>query len=238
MSAPMKKRVPVGNRLLAALPREQSEQFFARLTPVRLRAGEVLYEPGDQVQQAYFLNSGVASLVSITEEGNVIEVGVVGSEGVIGAPVILRTEKMAYRVVVQITGEAMMVKASALRSEFNRGGRSQDVLLRYTHLLLTQLSLSGACNRFHTVEQRLCRWLLSIQDRVQADSFQLTQEFIAQMLGVSRPGVTLAASRLQKLELLRYSRGKITVLDRQGLESVTCGCYKILREELENFFRA
>jgi CRP-like cAMP-binding protein len=238
MSAPMKKRLPAGNRLLAALPRDQNEQFSALLSPVWVRAGEVLYEAGDQIQHAYFLNSGVASLLSTTEEGNVIEVGVVGSEGLIGTPILLRAEKMAVRVVMQIPGEAMMVKASVLRTEFNRIGRLQDLFLRYTHLLLTQFSLSGSCNRFHTVEQRLCRWLLSVQDRVQADSFLLTQELIAQMLGVSRPGVTLAASRLQKLELLSYSRGKITLLNRQGLESVTCGCYWALREGLEDFFRA
>jgi len=233
----MKKRSPAGNRLLAALPREQSEQFLTRLSPVWVRAGEVLYEAGDHIQHAYFLNSGVASLLATTEEGSVIEVGVVGSEGLIGTPILLKAERMACRVVMQVPGEAMVVRASVLRTEFNRAGRLQDLLLRYTHLLLTQFSLSGSCNRFHTVEQRLCRWLLSAQDRVQADSFQLTQEFIAQMLGVSRPGVTLAASRLQKLGLLSYSRGKITILKRQGLESVTCGCYWALKEELEDYFR-
>lgn len=235
MSASMRKRTPIGNRLLAALSVGQNEQFLAQLSTVTLASGDVFYESGDKPQQAYFINKGIATLLATTEEGDVIEVGMVGSEGLIGASIILKANKMTCRVVVQIPGEATMVKASVLRDEFDRGGQLQDLLLRYTHLLLTQLQISGACNRFHTVEQRLCRWLLSIQDRVQDDSFPLTQECIAQMLGVSRPGVTLAAGHLQRSGLLRYSRGKLTPLDRQGLESAACGCYRPLKGELDYF---
>lgn len=235
MSAPTRERAPIGNRLLAALQRGKDEQFLARLTPITLAAGEVLSELGAPVQQAYFLNNSVASLLSISEEGGVIAVGMVGNEGMIGVPLILGADKVAHRVVVQFSGQALMVKAEVLKDEFKRGGRLEKLLLGYADLLLTQFALAGACNRFHTVEQRLCRWLLATNDRVQSDNLQLTQEFIAQMLGVSRPSVTLAASRLQKLNLLSYRRGRITLLERRGLELAACSCYRILKQELEQF---
>jgi CRP-like cAMP-binding protein len=231
----MRKRAPIANKLLATLPPGQNERLFDRLTTVTLPAGAVLCKPGARAQHAYFLNNGLASLLSTTEEGNVIEIGVIGNTGIVGTPIILRGKANPYGVAMSIAGEAMMVEASVLREEFDRGGKLHHMLLRFAHLLLSQLSLLSPCNRFHTVEQRLCRWLLAAYDQTQLDNFQLTQEFIAQNLGVSRPNISLAAGHLQKVGLIRYRRGEIILLNRKGLEEAVCGCYLLLREEMEDF---
>jgi CRP-like cAMP-binding protein len=170
------------------------------------------------------------SLLSITEEGRTIEVGMIGNEGMTGVPVILRSGKAPYEVMVQLAGNALRIRGDALREAFNRGGTLQDLLLRYTHSLLIQVAQSAACNRFHTVEERLCRWLLVSRDRVQTDTIQLTQEFISHMLGVPRTSVTMIAGALQKEGLIKYSRGKITLLDRRGLEAASCECYRRVQE--------
>ena len=233
------KHPPVQNRLLASLPREEYERLRPNLETVHLPHGKILYHAGDIVRYAYFINDGQVSMLSITEEGETIEVAMVGNEGAIGIPVILRSNKTPYEVMVQIpVKSAMRVKAEVLRNEFDRGGKFQDLMLRYTHVLLTQISQSAVCNRFHTSEQRLARWLLIANDLVKADVFMLTHEFIAHMLGTPRTGVTMAAGALQKAGLITYSRGKITVLDRGGLEDASCECYKIIREEFDHFLDA
>lgn len=231
----VRKQEPPENWLLAALPSEQFRALCAHSTGVDLQAGQALGEPGDVLQHAYFLKSGTVSLLSLTTEGNTIEVGVVGNEGLVGMPLILSARPMAHRLVVQVPGEAIVVKASVLRSAFQHEGKFQELLLRYLNLLFSQLSVVSACNHFHGTEQRFCRWLLSQHDRVPADQFGFTHEFIAQALGVSRSSVTLVASRFQQLKLLRSARGLITLLDRAGLEARACECYQTLQAEWQEF---
>lgn len=227
-----------GNGLLSALPREEYERLAPHLELIRLTPGKILYSAGDIVRHAYFLKGGMASLLSTTEDGRTIEVGMIGSEGMTGVPIILRSSVAPYQVMVQLAGNALRIGGGALREEFNRGGKLQDLLLRYTHSLLIQVAQSAACNRFHTVEERLCRWLLVSRDRVQTDTLQLTQEFLSQMLGVPRTSVTMIAGALQKEGLIRYSRGRITILDRKGLEAASCECYRRVREGISNFLVA
>lgn len=226
------------NRLLAALPREEYERLSPHLELVRLPPGKILYNAGEIVRYAYFPRGGMVSLLSITEEGRTIEVGMIGNEGMTGVPVILRSGMAPYQVMVQLAGNALRIRGDALREAFNRGGTLQDLLLRYTHSLLIQVAQSAACNRFHTVEERLCRWLLVSRDRVQTDTIQLTQEFISHMLGVPRTSVTMIASALQKEGLIKYSRGRITLLDRRGLEAASCECYRRVREGISELLIA
>lgn len=233
------KHPPIQNRLLAALPREEYERLLPNLEAVHLPHGKIIYHVGDIVRYAYFLNDGQISMLSITEEGTTIEVAMVGSEGAVGIPIILRSNKTPCEVMVQISVKsAMKVKAEVLRNEFDRGGKFQDLMLRYTQVLLTQITQSAVCNRFHTSEQRLARWLLIANDLVKSDTFCLTHEFIAHMLGTTRTGVTMAAGVLQRARLISYSRGKIMVLDRKGLEASSCECYKVIREEFDHFLDA
>ena len=226
------------NRLLAALPREEYERLSPHLELVRLPPGKILYNAGEIVRYAYFPRGGMVSLLSITEEGRTIEVGMIGNEGMTGVPVILRSGMAPYQVMVQLAGNALRIRGDALREAFNRGGTLQDLLLRYTHSLLIQVAQSAACNRFHTVEERLCRWLLVSRDRVQTDTIQLTQEFISHMLGVPRTSVTMIAGALQKEGLIKYSRGRITLLDRRGLEAASCECYRRVREGISELLIA
>lgn len=229
---------PLRNQLLSALAREDHARFLPRLEQVELSPGKVIYEITDTVRHAYFPLSGMLSLLAITEDGATIEVGMVGNEGVVGLPAILRAYSTPYRVMVQIRGLAMRIRADALRAEFDRGGRMQDVLLRYTYTLLTQVSQSAVCNHFHTVEQRLSRWLLVARDRVHSDQFSLTHEVISHMLGIPRTNVTMRAGALQRQGLITYSRGKITIVDPRGLEAASCECYRMVKEEISGFLAA
>jgi CRP-like cAMP-binding protein len=228
----------IKNRLLFALPRAEYERLLPALKPVRLARDVVLCEAGNTIRQAYFLMGGLVSLLSTTEDGKTIEVGMIGTEGMVGIPIILGMSVAPYRTTVQVPITALSIKAGALRDEFNRGGVLQNMLLRYTNTLITQLSQSAVCNRFHTAEERLCRWLLISCDRMQCNTIRLTQETISQMLGAPRTGVTLAASALQKEGLITYSRGKITIIDAHGLEAAACECYRIVRKEFEHFLAA
>lgn len=238
MSTSREFRAPFENRVLASLPHEEYERLRPYLEPVRLAPGKILYGAGDIVRHAYFPKGGMVSLLSMTEDGRTIEVGMIGCEGVAGIPVVLRVNRSPYQVMVQLPTGAARIKGETLRREFNRGGKLQDLLLRYTHTLLTQVAQSAACNRFHTVEERLCRWLLISRDRVQTDTLQLTQEFLSHMLGVPRTSVTMIAGSLQRDGLIRYSRGKITILDPGGLETASCECYRVVREEIGHFLAA
>jgi CRP-like cAMP-binding protein len=228
----------VENRLLAALPHAEYERLLPSLEPTHLAKGNVLYNVGDTVRRAYFIQSGVISLLSVTIEGDTIEVGMVGSEGMVGIPSLLRQSRAPLRTVVQIQGEALTIGSNALRREFQRGGELQELVLCFTHTLVVQIAQAVICNRFHTIEERLCRWLLGTRDRTQADTFHLTHEFISYMLGTPRTGVTKAAGALQDAGLIRYKRGKITILDRQGLERAACECYQVISEETKNFIAA
>jgi CRP-like cAMP-binding protein len=230
--------IPAENRLLAALPRAEYERLVPHLEQVHFPQGRVLYEIGDFVRRAYFPTGGMISLLSITEDGLTTEVGMVGKEGMVGVPIILRVGITPYRMMVQIPADVMSIKAEALKAEFNGSAHLQDLLLRYTHALLTQVSQSAVCNRFHTVEARLGRWLLITRDRVGSDSFRLTQEFISHMLGTPRTVVTVAANKLQDAGFIRYKRGGITILNSQGLEAVACECYGTVIKEISHFYAA
>jgi CRP-like cAMP-binding protein len=227
-----------GNRLLAALPREEYARLSPHLEVVRLTPGKILYHAGDTVGHAFFPKAGMICLLSTTETGRTIEVGMIGNEGMSGISIILRSAVTPCRIMVQLAGDAFRLRGDVLRAEFNRGGRFQDLLLRYTHALLIQIAQSAACNGFHTVEERLCRWLLVSRDRVQTDTIHLTQEFLSLMLGVPRTSVTMIAVGLQKQGLIRYSRGKISILDRRRLEAASCECYRLVREEIGPFLAA
>ena len=238
MPAPKALHSSFDNRLIAALPREECARLAPHLEAVRLPVGKVLCEAGGAIRHLYFLKGGMASLLSVTEDGHSVEVGMIGNEGVVGLPAVLGISTAPYRVVMQLPANALRVRAEVLRQEFNRGGRLQKMLMHYMHTLLTQISQSAACNRYHTMRARLCRWLLVSRDRAHTDTLQLTQEFLSQMIGGPRSRVTLIARDLQRAGLIRYSRGKITILDRGGLEANSCECYRIVREQMSHFLAA
>jgi len=219
------------NRLLAALPRQEYERLAPHLEPAHLPRGKTIALTGDTLRHAYFPANGMISLLSTSEGGEAIEVAMVGSEGFVGVPIILNAGVTPFWSVVQIQADAVRISGVALGREFDRGGRLRELLLKYSHSLLTQVAQSAVCNRFHTVQERLCRWLLVSRDRARSDTINLKQEDIAQMLGTARTGVTMAAVPLQDAGLIRYRRGKITILDREGLESAACECYSIVRKE-------
>lgn len=238
MKTPTVLPVPPENQLLAALPAHEYARLRPHLEAVRLAQGKVLFEAGDAVRHAYFPLSAIASLLSMTESGETVEVAMVGFEGMVGVTAVLRVGVTPYRCMVQIPGDALRVRADALRAQCAGGGRLQELLLRYTYALLAQVSQSAVCNRFHTVEARFGRWLLMLRNRVRSDTFHLTQEFIAHMLGTPRTVVTAAANRMQDAGFIRYKRGRITILDRPGLESAACECYEAVLRELTDFLAA
>ena len=236
MSSTLAPNSPVKNRILAALPRNEYGRLLPLLKMTPLPQSMVLYHTGDLMRRAYFINDGMISLLSTAQDGSSVETAVVGSEGLIGVPIILRSNKAPYEVKVQVAVKSsLMIEAEALRNEFDRGGKLQELLLHYTHVLVTQISQTALCNRFHTVDQRLVRWLLIATGRVNSDSINFTQEIISQMLGTQRTGVTMAACNLQNRGLIRYSRGKIKVLNPHGLEALTCECFKVVKEEFDRF---
>jgi CRP-like cAMP-binding protein len=228
----------MANRLLAALSGEEYARFVPCLERVRLPQGKVLSDAGDLIKHAYFPLEGIVSLLSTTEDGETIEVAIVGNEGMVGVPIILCVGVTPYRTVMHIAAEVMKVRVDVLKRELHRGGLLQELLLKYSNSFLTQVSQSAVCNRFHRVEPRLCRWLLAARDRLQANSFQLTQEYISEMLGASRTSITTAALNLQNAGVLSYRRGQITVLNERALEGAACECYWIIRKETENFLAA
>ena len=223
---------PISNRLLAALPNEEFQRLVPHLEPVSLTLGETLHESGERIRHVYFLNKNtLASLIATMEDGRSVEVGVVGSEGMVGIQAFLRAESTPNRVVVQVAGNAVRMRESVLRDEFNSGGALQHLLLRYTHALFTGVVQTAACNHLHSVEERLSRWLLMIHERAIVDDLPLTQELISRRLGAHRSSIGAAAGDLRRKRLFTYSRGKITILNVGGLKSVTCECYDILKEE-------
>jgi CRP-like cAMP-binding protein len=232
-----RKRVAIRNRLLAGLPRKEYARILTDLTSVTLKSGQVLYEPGGVMHSAYFLDTAIVSILSVAEDGASIEVSVVGDEGVIGIPIVLQTGGLPYRIVVQAPGIAWRMKAEVLRHEFARCGPLHKRVLHYVHALIVVLSQSGACNRFHTVEQRLCRWLLTSQDRARSNQIQSTQELLSQTLGVNRGSASQAASALQRAGMISYRRGRITIRDRAALEAAACECYRVVKGEFGRFFR-
>lgn len=225
------------NRILAALPDEEFARLLPHLESVQLEKGEIVYLTGDDIQYAYFLDSGLLSFLTTTETGSTIEVAMVGNEGLVGLPVILRNRIIPYGVMVQFTAAAFKLRAEVLQEEFNRGETLQEWILRYINVLIAQIAQSSICNRFHNFGETLSRWLLTVQDRVNSDSLNLTQETISQALGVPRTAVTMAAGALQREGVIRYSRGKIFILDHHRLEAHSCECYRIIGNELRHFLK-
>ena len=216
----------IPNKLLAALPRKDYQRLLTGFDPVTLTFGEILYEPGQPIRHVYFPNDALISLLSLADGHLALEVGMVGHEGMVGTPVALGINLSPFRALIQGTGTALRMTTTRFSKELAQSPPLQQVMYRYIHVLMTQVTQTAACNRFHVVEQRLARWLLMTLDRVSENPFQLTQEFLSHMLGVRRVGVTKAASALQQRKLIGYSRGSITILDRTGLEAFSCGCYR------------
>jgi CRP-like cAMP-binding protein len=219
----------VQNRLLLALPKREFKRLLPAMEHVLLPIGTVLYEPGDALQQVHFINSGIVSMLSLMQDRTAIEVGMVGVEGIAGLPVFFGSATSSSRAIVRSAGTAVCVRAKALHEELGQRGSLTRVLHQYTDSLLRQISQLVACNRFHAVEARIACWLLMTHDRTQSDEFQITQEQMSQMLGVRREGVTNGASRFQERKLISYSRGNMRILNRVGLESASCECYRIIK---------
>ncbi len=227
---------PKQNHLLAALPDADYARLLPDLELVPLELGWALYESGSRQGYVYFPTASIVSLLYVMEDGSSAEIAVVGYEGVVGIALFMGGETTPSRAVVQSAGYAYRLKASLLKDEFERGGPLQYLLLRYTQALITQMAQTAVCNRHHSVEQQLCRWLLLSLDRLPSNELVMTQELIANMLGVRREGVTEAAGKLQAEGLIQYSRGKITVLDRPKLEAQVCECYAVVRRETDRLF--
>ena len=221
--------IPVANSLLAALPRIEYERLISGLEPVRLAYGEVLYQPGEPIRHAYFPLDCLVSLLAVVEGRTVLEVGLVGGDGMIGIPLALGIGVSPIRALVQESGTALRIEAARFGREFSRNPSLRRNLFRYTHSLMAQATQTAVCSRFHLLEARLARLLLMTRDRARSDDFRLTHEFLAQMLGVRRVGVTKAAGALQRRNLISYSRGGISILDRKGLEAASCRCYQIVK---------
>jgi len=224
---------PSQNHLLAALPPEERGRLMPHLELVPMPLGDVLYESGNELRHVYFPTTAIVSLLYVMLDGASAEIAVVGNEGIIGVALFMGGETMPNRAVVQSAGHAYRLKGQLLKQEFNRSGELQHLLLRYTQALLTQMAQTAVCNRHHSLDQQLCRWLLLSLDRLPSSELVMTQELIANMLGVRREGVTEAAGNLQKAGLIAYRRGRITVLDRAGLEARACECYAVVKKEFD-----
>jgi len=224
-----------GNRLLATLPKNEYRRLLPKFKTVNLVLGEELYEAGEAIKYVYFPNDSIISLISGLSATSWLEVGMVGNEGMAGLPVFMGVSSSSTRALVQGSGTAMRMSSAVVRAEANRLGSLHRLLHRYSHSLLTQVAQSSACNRFHVVNARLARWLLMTNDRLGAEEFPLTQEFLSNMLGVRREGVSKAAGALQAGKLIRYTRGVITILNRRGLEAKSCHCYAIIKAESDAY---
>jgi CRP-like cAMP-binding protein len=233
MSVFARPHTPIENRLLAALPAKDYERIRPHLEPVSFSLGDVIYESGGIQDHVYFPTTAIISLLYMMENGSSAEMGLAGKEGVVGIAIFMGGGTMPNRAIVQSAGNVIRMRAKAMQSEFAIGGEFQHLLLRYTQALITQISQTAVCNRLHSVEQQLCRWLLLSHDRLESDELVMTQELIANMLGVRREGVTVAAGHLQDAGAITYNRGHIKILERAKLESIVCECYRVVRLEFE-----
>ena len=224
---------PSENRLLAALPHEELARLLPTFQQASFSLGDVVYEFGGRLNYVYFPTTSIVSLLYTMENGATAEMGLTGNDGVVGIALFMGGETMPNRAVVQSAGDAIRMKVKVLKEEFALGGQFQRLLLRYTQALITQISQTAVCNRLHSVEQQLCRWLLLSHDRVSTDELIMTQELIADMLGVRREGVTVAAGHLQDIGAISYVRGRIQILDRRKLEDTACGCYRVVKDEVD-----
>jgi CRP-like cAMP-binding protein len=221
------------NLLLAALPQTELQRWSSELEPVALPLGSVVYESGGELSHVYFPTTAIVSLLYVMENGASAEIAVVGNEGIVGISLFMGGESTSSRAVVQSAGRGYRLKAQVMKDEFNRAGAVLHLLLRYTQALITQMGQTAVCNRHHSLDQQLCRWLLLSLDRLDGNQLVMTQELIANMLGVRREGVTEGALKLQKSGLIRYARGHITVIDRGGLEKRVCECYSVVKKEYD-----
>ena len=221
------------NQLLAALPDSEWQRWQSHLEPMHMPLGQVLYEPGATLSHVYFPTDAIVSLLYVMENGASAEIAVVGNEGIVGISLFMGGESTPSRAVVQSAGSGFRLRAQMMKEEFNRAGPVLHLFLRYTQALITQMAQTAVCNRHHSLDQQLCRWLLLSLDRLQNNELVMTQELIANMLGVRREGVTEGALKLQEAGLIRYARGRITVLDREGLEKRTCECYDVVKKEYD-----
>lgn len=226
------------NRLLAALPKEEYELLRPHLEPVSLSLGEILFEPPDQIRKVYFPTSCIISFLAEMPNGDSVEVGLTGNEGLAGVDVILGVDTASKVATVQGAGEALRIAAPTLKEAFNLGGKLQQYLLQYTHALMSQISASVLCNTHHKIDGRLARWLLMYCDRLGSEEFHITHEFMANMLGVRRPSVSEIAKQLQDEGLIDYNRGEFRILNRQGLEEKTCECYPVVKEEFDSLYKS
>ncbi len=232
-TASPEQHIPELNYLLAALSPDERDRVFPHLRLVAMPLGKVLYESGDMLDYVYFPTDSIVSLLYVLESGASAEISVVGNEGLIGIALFMGGGTTPSRAIVQSAGHAYRMAGQKLKDEFHRNGGLQLLLLRYTQALITQMAQTAVCNRHHSVDQQLCRWLLLSLDRLKSSKLVMTQELIANMLGVRREGVTDAAGKLQKLGVIRYSRGQITVLDRPQLEQLCCECYSVVKRETD-----
>ena len=233
MVASRKAADPHANRLLGLLQPRDYQRLRPHLHRIPLRYRQSLYRANKPIEYVYFIETGVGSLVNTMRNGAAAEVGTIGNEGVVGLPVVLGDDRAPTSVYVQVPGAGWRMKASVFKKEQALSASMQAVMLRYTHAFFNQVAQSAACNHFHSLDQRCCRWLLMTHDRMQSDKFLLTQEFLAMMLGVQRTGVSAAAGALQKAGLIRYMRGNVTILDRRGLMRRSCECYGISKKEFD-----
>jgi CRP-like cAMP-binding protein len=224
---------PGENHLLSVLPEAERVRVAPHLVPVEMPLGQVVYESGDRLDHVYFPTTSIISLLYVMEDGASAEIAIVGNEGIIGIALFMGGETTPNRAVVQSAGQAYRLDARILKEEFQRAGPVQRLLLRYTQALITQMAQTAVCNRHHSIDQQLCRWLLLSIDRLPSNELKMTQELIANMLGVRRSGVTEAALKLQDAGLIRYGHGHIEVLDRPGLEKRVCECYSVVKREFD-----
>ncbi len=229
------QNIPPANKILAALPAREYRRLANKLEPFDLKCGEIIYEPDANMKDVYFPNSGIVSFMTAIEKGSTLEVSVVGNEGMVGLSTFLGITKSPNSAVVRAAGIAWKMKAADFLQECRENILLSRLVHRYTHLLLNQLSLIGACNRFHPIIKRLTCWLLMTGDRMKTDKFHITQEFISNMLGVRREAVALAAASLQEKQMISYSRGDLSIVNRVSLEKFACKCYSIVKEEERNY---
>ena len=231
--AALATHTPHQNHLLDALPRSDYERLVSHLELIPMALGDVLYESGAPLRYVYFPTTSIVSLLYVMEDGASAEIAIVGNEGILGISLFMGGDTTPSRAVVQSAGHGFRLRADLLKDEFGRFGPTMHLLLRYTQALITQMAQTAACNRHHSVDQQLCRWLLLSLDRLASNELSMTQELIANMLGVRREGVTEAAGKLQDSGLISYRRGRITVLDRPGLEARSCECYQVVKTEFD-----
>jgi CRP-like cAMP-binding protein len=228
-------RLSTKNYILNALPEEDFNRLLPDLTLVKLPHGQILYGPDEPIEYVYFPNNSTVSVIAITADGQSVESGVIGREGMAGINVLMGVDSMPNEIIIQLADDALRMTTAAVRREFKRGGVFQDLLLRFMHALMIQIGQTTLCNRLHSINERLSRWLLMCHDRSETDELKLTQEFLAIMLGANRPRVTMSAIELQSAGFIKYSRGSIIITDREGLEGFTCACYKSVKEEYDRY---